>query len=97
MNVSPRFHTRCCLCHAPALIGLSRAMQLGINRGRLRCRGCGAELFVQILEGEACTEGWGEQHEQDEATRAVARRIAEELFPAMFRETQPEVPLTTDD
>lgn len=57
--VEGRLRTHCSVCQHEFYIGLSIAMQMGMNTGHCTCPRCKTFLHVEILEGDAAwTEAW---------------------------------------
>jgi len=56
------FRTRCAKCQTKFSLSPSLAMQCGTNTGHCNCPNpdCGTFLHVELLEGEAWTEVWGD-------------------------------------
>ena len=51
--VEGRLRTRCSECQAEFYVGLSLAMQCGLNSGHAPCPKCRTFLHIEILEGDA--------------------------------------------
>ena len=59
--IEGRLRTRCGECQYEFYIGLSLAMQMGMNSGHCTCPQCKTFLHAEILEGD---EAWTEKFDK---------------------------------